>query len=131
MSMWQRDANCFLTRLTVDPDRREEFLTAVEALSTHAADWYEEGCNFAFHGWSRDPDVWVAIASWKSEDYVNRMRQTEWFKDCQQRMLECCTDAMIMEQFNGMNVDRSVYDQYPAGSSQVHMKTITLDVIFI
>lgn len=129
--MWQRDANCFLTRFRVDPKRREEFLEALEELARNAADWYEEGCNFAFHGWSRNPNEWVAIASWKSEDYVNRMRQTPWFQDCQQRMLECCTDAMVMEEFSGMNCDRSVFDQYPAGSSQVHAKTKTLDVIFV
>lgn len=131
MTVWQRDANCFITRLTVDPERREEFLIAVGELSKHAEDWYEEGCNFAFHGWSRNPNEWIAIASWKSEDYVNRMRQTDWFRDTQQRMLDCCTSAMIIEQFSGMDVDRSVFDQYPAGSSQVHMKTKTLDVVFV
>jgi hypothetical protein len=59
------------------------------------------------------------------------MRQTDWYKDTQQRMLECSSDAMVMEQFSGMNVDRSVFEQYPAGSSQVHMKTKTLDVTFL
>src|SRR5690606_27445413 len=97
----------------------------------HAEPWYDEGCNFAFHGWGRNPNELVAVASWKSEDFVNRMRQQPWFKDTQLRMLECCTQPMVMEQLSGMDHDRSVFDLYPAGSSQVHMKTKTLDVIFL
>jgi quinol monooxygenase YgiN len=131
MGKWVRDANCFLSRFTVDPARRDDFIAALEELARNAEPWYEEGCNFAFHGWARDPNQWVAIASWKSEDFVNRMRQTDWYKDTQQRMLECSSEAMVMEQFSGMNVDRSVFEQYPAGSSQVHMKTKTLDVTFL
>lgn len=59
------------------------------------------------------------------------MRQEPWYKDTQQRMLECSSEAMVMEQVSGMNVDRSVFDLYPAGSSQVHMKTKSLDVVFL
>ncbi|WP_340317937.1 putative quinol monooxygenase [Rhizorhabdus argentea] len=131
MGTWERDANCFVSRFKVDPAKRAEFLEALDELARNAVPWYEEGCNFAFHGWGRDPNEWVAIASWKSEEFVNRMRQTDWYKDTQQRMLECSTGSMIMEQFSGMNVDRSVFDEYPAGSSQVHMKTHTLDVVFL
>jgi quinol monooxygenase YgiN len=131
MAKWQRDANCFISRFTVDPRRRDEFLTALEELASNAESWYEEGCHFAFHGWARNPNQWVAIASWKSEEFVNKMRQEPWYKDTQQRMLECSSEAMIMEQISGMNCDRSVFDQYPAGSSQVHMKTKSLDVVFL
>ena len=46
-------------------------------------------------------------------------------------MLDCCTGAMVMEQFNGMDVDRSVFDVYPTGSSKIHMKTTSLDVVFV
>lgn len=130
MAKWTRDANCFLTRYKVTPDKREEFLDALEELAANAEAWYEEGCNFAFHGWGRDPNEWVAIASWKSEDYVQRLRETDWFRDCQQRMLECST-AATFEQFNGMNCDRSVFDRFPAGVSQVHMKTSTLEKIVL
>jgi hypothetical protein len=46
-------------------------------------------------------------------------------------MLECSSAPMVMEQFSGMDRDRCVFDLYPAGSSQVHMKTKSLDVIFL
>lgn len=132
MTKWIRNSNCFMSRFKVDPARREEFLEALEELARNAESWYEheDGCNFAFHGWARDPNEWVAIASWKNEDFVNRMRQTDWYIDTQRRMLECSSEAMVMEQFSGMEVDRSVFDQYPEGSSQVHAKTQKLDVVF-
>jgi quinol monooxygenase YgiN len=131
MSSWIRTNNCFVSRFTIDPDRREEFLLALDFLCSNADHWYEEGCNFAFQGWGRNPNQWVAIASWKSEDYLNRMRQTPWFQDAQHRMLDCCTEPMTMEQFSGMDHDRTVFDRYPVGSSQVHMKTKSLEVQFL
>ena len=130
-STWFRQSNCFLSRFNVEPSRREEFVSALMELCGHAEEWYEQGCHFAFQGWARDANQWVAIAAWKSEDILMRMRETAWFKDCQLRMLDCCSGAMVMEQFNGMNVDRSVFDTYPTGRSKVHMKTTSLDVVFI
>jgi len=131
VSNWVRNSNCFITRFTVDPARREEFVSALDELCRNADSWYDEGCYFAFHGWARNPNQWVAIAAWKSEDYINKMRQTPWWQDCQRRMLECCTEPMIMENLAGMDMDRSVFDQYPPGSSQVHMKTKSLDVVWV
>jgi hypothetical protein len=46
-------------------------------------------------------------------------------------MLACCSEAMVMEEFSGMEMDRSVFDRYPAGKSTVHMTTRDLDVIFL
>jgi quinol monooxygenase YgiN len=131
MAKWVHDANCFVGRYTVDPNRREEFLAAVNDLLNFAAPWYEEGCNFAFQGWGRNPNQWVAIACWKTEEILARLRETPEFRDCTVRMLECCTEPMTMEQFSGMNKDRSVFDLYPRGSSQVHLPTRDLEVIFL
>lgn len=131
MAKWIRKGNCFISRFTVDPARRDEFVSALDELCSHAEPWYEEGCNFAFQGWARNPNEWVAVASWKTEEYLNQMRATEWFKDCQLRMLACCTGTMIMENIAGMEESRRVFDIQPAGSSQVHMKTNSLDVIFL
>jgi quinol monooxygenase YgiN len=131
MTKWLRQSNCFLSRFNVDPARRTEFIGVLDELCANAEQWYEDGCYFAFQGWARDPNQWVAIASWKSEEYLNKMRETPWFKDCQLRMLECCTGEMVMEQFHGMENDRKVFDTYPVGSSKVHMKTKSLDVVFV
>ena len=131
MAKWIRKNNCFISRFTVDPARREEFIAALDELCSHAEAWYEEGCNFAFQGWARNPNEWIAVASWKDEDYLNRMRANEWFLDCQGRMLDCCVDKMVMENIAGMEENRLVFDVQPAGSSKVHMKTKSLDVVFL
>jgi quinol monooxygenase YgiN len=131
MAKWIRETNCFISRFTIDPVRREEFVAALDELCVNAGPWYEKGCNFAFQGWARNPNQWVAIASWKSEEFLNEMRQTDWFKDCQLRMLDCCVEPMTMENISGMNEDRRVFDIQPPGSSKVHMKTKSLDVVFL
>jgi quinol monooxygenase YgiN len=130
MAMWVQESNCFLSRFPVEPARRGDFLAALDELLAFAGSIYDEHCNFAFQGWSRDPNEWVAIASWKSEDILAWLRTTPEFQRAQARMLECCNGPMIMENFNGMKMDRSAYDLYPAGSSTVHMKSGDLDVIW-
>lgn len=131
MAKWVHDANCFVSRYKVDPARREEFLAAVDGLLAFAGSWYEEGCNFAFQGWARDPDEWVAIASWKNEEILDRLRLTPEFRDFTQRMLACCSAPMTMEEFSGMKHDRSVFARYPAGRSRVHLPAGALDVVFL
>ena len=128
---WVHDANCFVSRYNVDPAKRDDFLAAVDDLLAFAGPWYEEGCNFAFQGWARDPNQWVAIASWKTEEILERLRLTPEFQDATTRMLACCTGSMTMEEFAGMKKDRSVFDLYPAGKSEVHLSSGTLDVIFL
>jgi quinol monooxygenase YgiN len=128
---WVQNANCFLSRYTVHLHRRAEFEAALGELLDFADSWYREGCNFAFHGWARDPNQWVAIASWKSEEILARLRDTPEFQDITVRMLDCCSEAMTMEEFSGMQVDRSVFDTYPAGRSQVHLPSGALDVVFL
>src|SRR5687768_10412769 len=108
--MWVHDANCFLSRFTVHPERRDEFIAIVEELLEFAGDWYEEGCNFAFQGWARDPNQWVAIASWKSEQILARLRETPEFRALTVRMLDCCSEAMTMEEFSGMKAGREVFE---------------------
>jgi quinol monooxygenase YgiN len=131
MANWVQDANCFVSRFHVDPARRDEFVTALNELLAFAGPWYEEGCNFAFHGWARDPNVWVAIASWKDEEILQRLRQAPVWQDTQRRMLAACDKPMVMEQFAGMKRDRSVFDLYPAGASKVHQTTENLGVVWL
>jgi quinol monooxygenase YgiN len=128
---WVQNANCFLSRFTVFPERRDEFASALNELLDFAGPWYEEGCNFAFHGWARNPNQWVAIASWKTEEILERLRLTPEFRDTTARMLDCCSESMTMEEFSGMKVDRSVFDTYPAGKSEVHLPSGSLDVEFL
>lgn len=117
---WFHEANCFLARYKVDPRRRAEFLDVLDQMFACAKPWYDDHANFAFHGWARDPDTWVVIASWKSEEILEALRNDAEWQRLSVRMLECCSEPMVFEQFSGMKVDRSVFDQYPAGASTVH-----------
>ena len=87
--------------------------------------------NFAFHGWARNPNQWVAIASWKSEEILARLRETPQFQSATARMLACCAQDMTMEEFSGMKVDRSVFDTYPLGRSEVHLPSGDVGVAFL
>jgi hypothetical protein len=130
MAKWVHDANCFLSRYSVDPLRRNEFLAALDDLLAFAEAIYEEHCNFAFQGWSRNPNEWVAIASWKSEEILHWLRLQPEFQKATVAMLSCCSGPMVMENFSGMKKDRGVFDVYPEGTSQVHLPAQSLDVIW-
>jgi quinol monooxygenase YgiN len=126
---WIRDRNCFSTRFHVDPARREEFLQTFTDMCATAARYYDRGCKFAFQGWARDPNEFVVFASW-DEDVVRELRADPDFKRLTAALLDCCDAPNIMEQYSGMNIDRSIFDAYPAGESSVHnpgqQKTIFL-----
>lgn len=128
---WYHESNCFLARYQVDPARREEFLAALDEMFAFAKPWYDENAHFAFHGWARDPNTWIVIAAWKNEEVLERLRKEPVWRDTSMRMLDCCTAPMIIEQFSGMKVDRSVFDIYPAGQSEVHPGTKSLGVTFV
>lgn len=135
MAEWKgvHNQNCFLVRFNVKPECREKFLLAVQELMDKAAEYYEKECTFSFQGWGRDPNQWVAIASWRSEDFLNNvLRQQPFFKDVNERMLDS-SSSVIMEQFSGMKHDRSVFDMYPAGTSKIHPKgkDSSLEYVFL
>ena len=119
MKPWIRDRNCFSVRMIIDPAKRDKFFAAFEELCENAEPFYKRGCAFAFQGWARNPNEFVIFASW-DEDVVRELRAEEWYQRCNQKMMDCCMETVVMEQYSGMDKDRSVFDQYPAGASQVH-----------
>lgn len=118
-SPFTRDRNAFLVRWKVDPERRQEFLDLFENVCEEAKPFYYRGCIFAFQGWARDPNEFVVFASW-DEDVAMELRQVPEFQDNNRKLLECCTEPVLMEQFSGMHTDRSIFDAFPVGSSAVH-----------
>ena len=119
MEPWTRDRNIFSTRFHVDPTKREDFLRTFMEMCTVARAYYDRGCKFAFQGWARDPNEFVVFASW-DEDVVQELREEPEFKRLTAALLDYCDAPNIMEQFSGMDIDRSVFDIYPAGASSVH-----------
>lgn len=118
-SPFTRDRNMFSVRWKVDPARREEFLELFEHVCQEAVPFYRRGCVFAFQGWARDPNEFVVFASW-DDDVAMELRGVPEFQENNRKLLDCCTEPVIMEQFSGMNKDRSIFDAFPAGKSSVH-----------
>lgn len=116
-------ANAFVSRWFVKPEKREEFVTTFDALWRGAADQMGQVTNFVYYGWGRDPNEFVAIESWKTEEIVNQVRQSEGFKEAVSKLMLCCSKPMAMEIYSPwVGGDRSVFDQYPPGPSKVHPK---------
>lgn len=130
MANWVRDRNLFSARFPVDPARKDEFIQAFEQLCASSEDFYNRGCTFAFQGWARDTNEFVVFASW-DEDVVQELRLQPEFQKFNQTMLDCCSGPLIMEQYSGMNKDRSVFDIYPTGSSKVHKAGKVQEVVFL
>jgi len=126
---WTLDRNCFLARFPVDPGKRERFVALMEELMSFAKPFYDRGCAFAFHGWGRDPNERIVIASW-DEAVVRELRATQEFQCLNSGMLDCCSGPLIMEQFNGIRADRVIFEAYPEGKSQVHLPGKVQEVIF-
>lgn len=126
---WTLDRNCFLARFPVNPAKRERFVALMDELLSFAKPFYDRGCAFAFHGWGRDANERIVIASW-DEKVVAELRATPEFQRLNSAMLDCCSGPLIMEQFHGINADRSIFDAYPAGKSFVHQPGKAQEVIF-
>lgn len=116
---WIQDRNCFVGRFVVDPAKRDRFLALVQEQLTFAKPYYDRGCAFAFQGWSRDPNEWVAIASW-DDVVVAELRATEDFQRINAGMMDCCAEPAVLENFAGMQKDRDIFDRIPAGESHIH-----------
>ena len=127
---WCRDRNLFSTRFKVDPARRVEFLETFERLCDRATSFYERGCVFAFQGWARDPNEFVVFASW-DEDVAMELRAVPEFQAYNRQLMDCCTGPVIMEQYSGMNCDRSIFDAHPPGKSKVHATGENYGIIFL
>ena len=124
-------ANAFVSRWFVKPERRDDFIKAFNGLWSGHAEQMGEVTNFVFYGWGRDPNEFVAIESWKSEEIVNAVRQTELFKVAVANLMSMCSKQMVMEVYSPWEGDRSVFDLYPAGQSKVHPRSGDIDAVFV
>lgn len=112
MANWTQDRNCFIIRYSVDPAKREQFEGALKELLAFAEPYADRGCRFAFHGWARDPNQWVAIAAWDPEVFqeLGAAPETQRITGL---MHACTTEPVSIEFFAGMKMDRSIFDQFP------------------
>ena len=73
-------ASLFISRYQLKPEKREEFVRTLKAMYDAGREFIEKETNFCFYGFGRNPNEFVAIESWKSEDVVNGMRATDGFE---------------------------------------------------
>jgi quinol monooxygenase YgiN len=114
------ESSCFVARFHVDPAKREAFLTIFNALWNGAKDMLEAQCNLVFYGWDRDDSTFVTIESYKDENALAALRESEMFQTVVRQLLEQCSAPMELHLLRGMATGREVFDLYPAGPSQVH-----------
>jgi quinol monooxygenase YgiN len=123
-------ASLFISRYQLKPEKREEFVRTLKAMYDAGREFIEKETNFCFYGFGRNPNEFVAIESWKSEDVVNGLRATDGFKQGFTALMTCAAAPMEMEVFRDWNDDTSVFEVYPRGESRVHPKVNGLASIF-
>lgn len=125
------NANLFISRWPIKPGKRDEFLAIFNPLWQGSMDFMNENCNLVFYGFGRDPNEMIAIESYKDESAVAAIRQSPQFKEFVSKMLDLCSGPMTMELFNGFDIGREIFDQHPAGKSDVHPDTGKNHAVFL
>jgi quinol monooxygenase YgiN len=123
--------DAFVSRWTVRPEKRADFITQFNALWRDNTEIMNEVTNFVFYGWGRNPDEFVAIESWKSNEAVAAMRQSEGFKIAVAALMTCCSAPMVMELYSPWEGGREVFETYPVGDSQVHPRAGAIHAVFV
>ncbi|MEO0030452.1 MAG: hypothetical protein RIS94_210 [Pseudomonadota bacterium] len=123
--------NLFISRWSVDPAKRDRFLEIWDGLWRGHAELIEMVTHLVYYGWGRDPNQFVAIESYRDESVVGEIRKSEAFRTAVAGMLDCCDAPMTMELLSGMEGDRSVFADNPAGPSTVHPSGERHGVVFL
>jgi quinol monooxygenase YgiN len=123
------ESSCFVARFHVDPAKRETFLSIFNALWNGAKDMLEDQCNLVFYGWDRDGTTFFTIESYKDENALAALRQSDMFQTVVRQLLEQCIKPMELQLLRGMATEPTVFDLYPAGVSQVHPAAGNINVI--
>jgi hypothetical protein len=124
-------ANLFISRYTIKPERRADFLAIWDPLWRNHIDQMEAITHFVFYGWGRNNNVLVAAESYKDEKVLAELRKSKVFQEKVSQLLDCCSEPMTMELFSGIDTDRSIFDLYAEGPSKVHPKGKSVGTVFI
>ncbi|MDE2596115.1 MAG: hypothetical protein KGL44_04465 [Sphingomonadales bacterium] len=123
------ESSCFIARFHVDPARREAFEAIFHALWNGAKDMLEDQCNLVFYGWDRSDGTFFTIESYKDENALAALRESDVFQSVVKQLLEQCSAPMELQLLRGMACDNSVFDLYPAGPSTVHPAAGAINVV--
>lgn len=123
------ESSCFIARFHVDPAKRETFEAIFDALWRGAKEMLEAQCNLVFYGWDRDGTTFVTIESYKDENALAALRESEMFQAVVRQLLEQCLAPMELQLLRGMAAGSEVFDLYPAGPSAVHPAAGSINVV--
>jgi quinol monooxygenase YgiN len=124
------NANAFVSRWFLLPEKRDEFIRLFNQLWQADVEALKQATHFVFYGWGRDPNEFVAIESWKSEEIVGELRKSDFFQQSVSGLMACCSRPMEMQIFNGMEGSRELFDLYPKGPSVVHPTSGSINAVF-
>lgn len=113
-------SNCFIVRWNILPECKDDFFTIWDSLVNTHIEAVKIITKFAFFGWSRDPNVFVTIECYRDEAELAQLRKSDNFQQLVAQMLDCCSETVTIDQFSGMEIDRSVFDRHPQGPSTAH-----------
>lgn len=113
-------SSAFIARYHVKPERRDEFLATFNALWRGALEFMNAQCNFVYYGWDRANRVFFTIESYKDESMLRELRKSAAFQQAVRKLLELCEAPAELQLLSGLEGDRAIFEDYPAGPSQVH-----------
>lgn len=121
--------SAFVARFHVKPEKREEFMAIFDKLWRDSLDFMDQQCNFVFYGWDRSDSWFYTIESYKDEQMLDGLRQSEVFQTTVRTLLGLCDRPMEFQLLRGMDNDRSIFDKHPTGPSRVHPKAGDIGVV--
>jgi quinol monooxygenase YgiN len=121
----------FIARFRLDPARKDEFLRTHKEIMDASGALMEQEANFAFYGWGREENEWVAIESWKREETLNALRSHPDFAASVKRLLACCRAPVEITLYVGTASSQALFDLYPRGVSKFHPRVGDLHVTFV
>lgn len=121
--------SAFLARFHVKPDKRDEFLAIFDKLWRESLDFMNAQCHFVFYGWDRSDGWFYTIESYKDEDMLDALRQSDVFQATVRTLLGLCDRPMELQLLRGMDNDRSIFAKYPVGPSAVHPSADDIGVL--
>ena len=113
-------SSCFIAKFFVDPEKRTQFEAVFDALWRNSLDMLNAQCNLVFYGWDRADETFYTIESYRDENALASLRQSEMFQQVVAELLEKCTAPMELTLLRGIECDGRVFELYPKGKSSVH-----------
>ncbi len=117
------ESSAFIARFPVRQSDRQQFVATFEALWRGSLPFLEAQCNLVFYGWDRTDRWFTTIESYKDEQFLMELRQSDMFQETVRTLLGFCDGDMELQLLRGMAAPTDIFSDFPAGPSTVHPRT--------